>query len=1017
MSNYRLLMYVGAAGLIACVGSSQSSPVSIPALSSSTAAGGSLAPILSGDGKYVVFVSRANNIVASDVRPNALDIFVRELATAETRLLTTAAGSGSDRPYVSIADDGQTIVFSSEVNDGPSQLFAYRRGSGLTTLVSTAHNSSAAATVPPGGPGYDGTVKPRLSGNGRWVTFQSTATNLVADDTNNIADIFLRDLETGETLLISAGAQGSPRDRSFGAALAETGARVAFVSTAGGLVPGFSNVLGEIYVRDVASGRTFRGSSNVTSYLASATNAYSCITPEISSNGAAVTFKVKEGERILVFHHNLETEVTTLLSSNGVSRTMAAMTEDGQRVAFEDSQEIMIWDAASNARTVISAGYSAAVQPVLTPNGTTIAFIAKSNVTDKFQLYFRDLQSGVTRLVSFNNEGAPSKAGVDTLPTLSSNGRRIAFDYPGHDLSFNDVNRASDVFLFDADLNSVELISRALPNHPSLTSASWTIPHVNSITDDGRRVAFASYDMPGIGIDINFSRDAFVADLQSGSIIPLSVLANNLFSAEYRVRQPLISGNGEGAIFLSQTNEPPLAGVIDRGAMRLFYRNLTLGTTEEVDPEFSFASSSQRTATFPAISTDSDLVCYEKNGRLYARRMSIPSNVLVSVRWDGSEFINRPPAVEPVFNPDGRWIAFKYVGVDLLPTPSSPPLGTNLYARDLLSNSTKLLSVGESGERLLGSTYQAVFYEASRLIFWGSYGTNEQAQGATTRGYIHDLAGTNSTLVCLNCTSVTASSDGRWIAFARPQGPFHTNLYLRDVSSGTETLITRSRFSSAQANGSSFTPTISGNGRYVIYGSTASNLTLQDTNNAPDIFAYDRLRHSTLILTPNANGASGLPIMAGDGRTVVFQSLASNLVPGDYNGGLDVFFVRLGAGDSDNDGLDDNWEMTYFSGLQRDGTGDLDQDQQSDLAEYLSGTDPTNAGSVFEVLTIRVMNSDAVQVIWASVPNRRYVVQRKQSLADPNWTSVSPEIAASDVSSFWTDNAAHATAFYRVVTD
>jgi hypothetical protein len=61
--------------------------------------------------------------------------------------------------------------------------------------------------------------------------------------------------------------------------------------------------------------------------------------------------------------------------------------------------------------------------------------------------------------------------------------------------------------------------------------------------------------------------------------------------------------------------------------------------------------------------------------------------------------------------------------------------------------------------------------------------------------------------------------------------------------------------------------------------------------------------------------------MSADGRTVAFQSFASDLVDGDYNEHRDIFVVKLGAGDSDNDGIDNNWEVAYFGDLSRDGAG------------------------------------------------------------------------------------------------
>src|SRR5206468_7498342 len=127
---------------------------------------------------------------------------------------------------------------------------------------------------------------------------------------------------------------------------------------------------------------------------------------------------------------------------------------------------------------------------------------------------------------------------------------------------------------------------------------------------------------------------------------------------------------------------------------------------------------------------------------------------------------------------------------------------------------------------------------------------------------------------------------------------------------------------------------------------------------ASDIFVRDRVSGTTILMSLNlqgtgsGNGSSTKPALGADGRTVVFQSVANDLVPRDYNDRRDVFVLRLGGGDTDEDGMDDDWEMAYFGALSRDGTGDFDGDGQTDLQEFLAGTDPTNIGSTLRVLTL-----------------------------------------------------------------
>src|SRR6185369_8554002 len=116
-------------------------------------------------------------------------------------------------------------------------------------------------------------------------------------------------------------------------------------------------------------------------------------------------------------------------------------------------------------------------------------------------------------------------------------------------------------------------------------------------------------------------------------------------------------------------------------------------------------------------------------------------------------------------------------------------------------------------------------------------------------------------------------------------------------------------------------------------------------------------------------------LLAADGRTVVFQSFANDLIAGDFNDRRDIFVLRLGGADSDGDGLDDDWEMTYFGDLSRDGTGDFDHDGQSDREEFLAGTNPTNDASLLRVLTLTGLGGGNTRLLWSAVPGRTYRAQ------------------------------------------
>jgi Tol biopolymer transport system component len=159
-----------------------------------------LQPSISADGRYVAFHSTATNLVSGDT--NALpDIFVRDRQTGTTYLLSrdSAGGEGSAEPAIS--GDGRYVTFNSDATNlvsgdtnGAYDIFVRDRQTGTTTLVSR----SSAGVV-----GDEGSAEPAISGDGRYVAFFSSATNLVSGDTNGVSDIFVRDRQTGTTTLVS----------------------------------------------------------------------------------------------------------------------------------------------------------------------------------------------------------------------------------------------------------------------------------------------------------------------------------------------------------------------------------------------------------------------------------------------------------------------------------------------------------------------------------------------------------------------------------------------------------------------------------------------------------------------------------------------------------------------------------------------------------------------------------------------------------------------------------------------
>ena len=223
--------------------------------------GNSQAPAISGDGRYVVFESAASNLVAGD-NNGVIDIFMKDVLTgATTRLSVSGPGleANSDSYDASVSADGRIVSFLSRAtnlvpNDtnAVADVFVRDIQAGTTTRASTT--SLGAET----GGGHD---DPSISPDGRYVAFDSTSTTLVSGDTNDVKDVFVKDLSTGTTTRAStsqAGVEGN--GRSSDPAFSATGRYIVFDSNASNLLSGDTNGQRDVFRKDLQDGSVIRAS-------------------------------------------------------------------------------------------------------------------------------------------------------------------------------------------------------------------------------------------------------------------------------------------------------------------------------------------------------------------------------------------------------------------------------------------------------------------------------------------------------------------------------------------------------------------------------------------------------------------------------------------------------------------------------------------------------------------------------------------------------------------------------------
>ena len=286
---------------------------------------------MSADGRFVTFLSDATNLFGVTAT-NTLHIYYRDLQAATTLLVdvTTNGTAGADQlgNIPSMSADGQSVVFATSDsslvpadNNEAADVFLWSALTGTNLLVST-HNPLAAT---PYGNASSALGPVSLSGNGRLVAFASYAGNLVTNDPNGEADVFVRDRVANNTTLVSVGLNGNSGQGggSYSPIISADGRYVVFASGATNLVAGDTNGAVDIFRRDLQAGTTALVSlvlSNISSFYSSANPGYyDASFPVCSQDGRYVAFLCHTNGSLsslptALFWRDMNTNLTYLIS-------------------------------------------------------------------------------------------------------------------------------------------------------------------------------------------------------------------------------------------------------------------------------------------------------------------------------------------------------------------------------------------------------------------------------------------------------------------------------------------------------------------------------------------------------------------------------------------------------------------------------------------------------------------------------------------------------------------------------
>ena len=405
-----------------------------------------------------------------------------EAATAETTLVSvSSSGTQGDNvsSFASISTGGRYVAFTSaastlvrgDTNNG-LDVFVRDRQTGTTNRVSVRSNGNQA---------NGSSLEPSISAGGRYIAFYSNASNLVRGDTNRASDVFVHDRQTGTTSRVSLRSNGSEANRdSYTPSISASGRYVAFYSAASNLVRGDTNRASDVFVHDRLTGTTSRVSLRSNGNQA---NRRSSV-PSISGNGRYVAFysaasnlvRGDSNDRYDVFVHDHRTGRTTRVS------------------------------VGSNGNQANLQSYS----PSISATGRYVAFYSKASnlvrddTNDGFDAFVHDRQTGTTRRVSVSsNESQANRPSY--FPSISRNGRYVAFFSAASNLVRGDTNRRFDVFLRDRQTGTTRRVSVSSNGSQGNRASGWP-----AISANGRYVVFQSNASNLIPDDSNNTYDLFV---------------------------------------------------------------------------------------------------------------------------------------------------------------------------------------------------------------------------------------------------------------------------------------------------------------------------------------------------------------------------------------------------------------------------------------------------------------------------------------------------------------------------
>ena len=820
--------------------------------------------VISANGRYVAFSSQADDLVDGvEQEPFSSNVFLWDRRTGETVPVSrSAADPGrmadfwSDSP--SISADGRYVAFRSSASDlvagltdrndiNSGDVFVWDRTTGTSVLASHAARGPLAT-------GNAGSDFPSISADGRFVAFASAATDLVSRQGGPVPNIFLWSRQSGQVVLVSharnsltqgVGVRYGGTEASNPPLVSADGAWVLFSSAA----PNVVRNQGESRDGSLDAFLWSRATGKIVMASRPSTNG----SPQLRLSG---------------------------LSSDG-NWVLYTTTGNGQVPGVADennAEDVFLFDRRTGKRSLVS--FSGASPTRTGPGGSPGALLSADDrwiafTTRTSDLAPRDLnraddvvlqsRNGEREIVSLHAEDLASATpqGSSLVQSIDASGRFVLFTstadagllVPG----VREANRVEDLFLYDRQLDTIQLITRSADDRRTTVNSNVGGSLRGQLSADGRFVAFlsnASDVVPEIRRAL--TNKVYLWDRTTG---------RTTWIAGFFYGSQSVAISADGSVVAFDSREPELVpGQVDTpGTLDVFVWDRTTGT---------------RTLVSRAAGTDN-----------VAANVSSPSRLLLSE--------------------DGRIVAYTSEATNLV--AGADPEGQDVYLFDRATGTTTLASGAAAAPITVFGRFGHDLSGDGRFVLFESHTENDA--GGTFDLYLYDRIAGTTTLVTytagspttpagtgVNTETASLSADGRFAAFRStaknlvsgqesPPGP---NVFVFDRETGAIELISRATRTvpEAPSGNRASDPVISADGLRVAFVSNRLDLVpgVTGQQTGVNLFVHNRVTRVTTLVSHSfedparmSDVSCGAHVLSANGTVTAFSCSSTDLVPNDFN--------------------------------------------------------------------------------------------------------------------------------------